>query len=421
MPVSYLTSESLRHAVFLQRITSSSSATSLDARLGEGAFLALRLVDLLDPEREPISPEAFHYQHVATDRFCRELRATGTEGAHVHGVAESAAVAYRLGDVRLLAPHMLAYAHYLEDLLQLEEALDVLATLIRVGGVRLTAPDAIAARLRIARVNRKLNRFDEAEEAYAEAGQLAAASGDVYSQLLSRIGHASVLWGGGDLAEAEQTYRSILAQGQRAGYRDIEARAEHGLGVALYARGQPDEAVRHVWRAFELYEDEASQLRALNDIGGQLLAVGEVNGAERALTEVVRRGGGQDNVSNALVELMHCASYRRDQVAFERRRQECEARADLMPPNILTDFYLKAGIGEARFGHFRKARTLMKQALETASRGGLHEFEFRIERIMAGLRDCEASLRAGEPAAAEPTIQSEALREVSTALAGLGA
>src|SRR2546430_16022790 len=127
-----------------------------------------------------------------------------------------------------------------------------------------------------------------------------------------------------------------------------------------------------------MYEDESSSLRALNDLGVMLLAVGRVDDAERALTEVVRRGGARDNVSNASIELMHCASYRRDRMAFERRRVECESRRKEMPPNILADFHLKAGIGSARFGNFRKAQVQLSAALNIAAESGLNELVFRI-------------------------------------------
>src|SRR2546428_1300635 len=177
MPGSRLKFESLPHAIFLQRVTAQSPATSLEARLGQGAFLALRLVDLLAPDREPVSPDAFHYQWIATDRFCRELRAAATEGAHVHGIAASAADAHRLSDSRLLAPALLAYAHYLEDAMRFDEALDVLWTLVQVGDTRLSSPDAVAVRLRMARVNRKQNRFDEAEAAYVAADGVAGTGG----------------------------------------------------------------------------------------------------------------------------------------------------------------------------------------------------------------------------------------------------
>src|SRR5438046_2044476 len=92
---------------------------------------------------------------------------------------------------RLLAPALLAYAHYLEDAMRCDEALDVLWTLVQVGGARLSSPDAVAVRLRMARVHRKQNQFDDAEAAYTEAGELAAGAGDRYSELLSRIGRAN--------------------------------------------------------------------------------------------------------------------------------------------------------------------------------------------------------------------------------------
>ena len=419
MSVSRLKFESLPHAIFLQRVSARQPATSLEARLGQGAFLALRLVDLLGPDRTPVSVDAFHYQWVATDRFCRELHAAATEGAHVHGIAGSAADAQRLGDIQLVAPALFAYAHFLEDELRLDEALDVLTTLLVVVADRLSSADTVAAHLRFARVHRKLNRFDEAEAAYTEAEDRATATGDRYSALLSRIGRANTVLGRGNLGEAERRLQSILSDARAAGERDAEARAEHGIAVAHHHMGQSAEATVHAWRAFELYEEEDSRLRALNDVGIMLLSLGDAVGAERALCEVVRRGSSQDNMSNALIELMHCASYRRDHVGFARWRERCEERLEDMPPNIRTDFYLKQGIGQARFGRFRRAEGLMKQALEIAGAAGLHEFEFRIERILEGLDDCQQAM-ARESQATEPVLQTAELREVSESLAQLG-
>ncbi|HYK83390.1 MAG TPA: hypothetical protein VEU55_09640 [Gemmatimonadales bacterium] len=410
--------ESLPHAVFLQRVSSHASATSLEARLGQGAFLALRLVDLLAPGRGQVTADAFHYQWVATDRFCRELRAAAAEGAHIHGIAAGAVDAQRLNDVRLVVPALFAYAHFLEDGLRLEEALDVLGTLLEVGGTGLAA-DAVAARLRIARVNRKLNRFDEAEAAYAEAGALAEAQGDRRSQLLSRIGRASAVLGRGNLAESERSLHGILADARAAGDHDAEARAEQGIGATLFYRGQPDEAVPHFWRAFGLYEDDDSRLRALGDVGTTLLTLGNTSGAEQALAEVVRRGGTRETTTNALIELMYCASSRHDRVGFARWRERCESRLDDMPPNIRADFYLKQGIGQARFGQYKRAEALMGKALEEASAAGLHELEFRIERIKNGLGDCAQQPHVEAPAVAEPAFDTEELREVSASLAQL--
>ena len=85
-----------------------------------------------------------------------------------------------------------------------------------------------------------------------------------------------------------------------------------------------------------------------------------------------------------------------------------------MPPNILVDYVLKAAIGRARFGQPDRAERLLASALRIADEAGLHEFTFRIERIQAGLRDCDCS----EPAA-ESDFRNDAVREVSVALAHL--
>src|SRR5258708_20981807 len=139
MPVSGLKFESLPHAIFLQRVSGPEAATTLEARLGQGAFLALRLVDLLARDRSAVSGDAFHYQWIATDRFCRELRVAATEGAHVHGIAASASDAYRLGEVREVIPALFAYAHFLHDELRLAEAPAVPTPPLLSAGGRLSA------------------------------------------------------------------------------------------------------------------------------------------------------------------------------------------------------------------------------------------------------------------------------------------
>jgi len=410
---------SLPHAVFLRRLAGATRGTSLDARLGRAAFVALRLIDLLAPDEPALPRDAFHYQHAATDRACRGLPADRPETSHLIGVVQSTADAYHTRDVGLLFPALFAYAHYLEDEMCLEEALDVLETLERVGGDRFRAEDQVAARLRMARVLRKLNRFDEAEQGYEEAGALAAGIEDTHSRLLSRIGRAYVVIGRGNLADAEQSLRSVLADTEALGDGDAQALAHQGVAVVLGARGQPSEAIPHIWRAFELYEDEVSRTRALADLGALLVVVGDTEAAERALKEVVRLGGSEEAVSNACIELMYCASFRRDRVGFERWRERCAARADDMPRNIVADFYLKLAIGRARFGQFDRAEHELARALKIAREAGMHELAFRIERVRSGLGDCKQQRECAVELVFESAVGNDAVREVSTSLAHL--
>src|SRR5437762_4987458 len=332
----------LPHAVFLHRLAGESPSSALEPRLGRAAFVALRLVDLLGAEYTTLHPDAFHYQHVATARCCRDLPPSATETSHLVGLVQGTHDAFEQGSVGLVLPALFAYAHYLEDEMRLEEALDVLDTLLQVGGKKLPPTDVVGARLRRARVYRKLNEFDAAEKSYAEGGALAAAIGDTHSELLSRIGRANTIMGRGNVAAAELSLREILLGAEQLADADAQARAHQGIAVVLSTRGQPAEAIPHEWRAFQLYEDGVSRMRVLSDLGVMLLIVGDVDGAERALTEIIRNGASQDVMDNAFVELMHCASFRRDRVGFERWREQCDARREDVPPTLLVDYMLKA-------------------------------------------------------------------------------
>src|SRR5881296_539902 len=110
----------LPHAVFLQRVTDE-PATSPEVRLGQGAFLALRFVDLLAPDRESPTPAVFRYQWAATERYCAELAGEGTEASHLSCIVRATGEAFRTGEFNLIAPALFAYALYLEEQSHFEE------------------------------------------------------------------------------------------------------------------------------------------------------------------------------------------------------------------------------------------------------------------------------------------------------------
>ena len=411
-------SAGLPHAVFLQRVADE-PATSPEVRLGQGAFLALRFVDLLTPDREPPTPDVFRYQWAATERYCAELAGEGTEAAHLSGIVRATGEAHTTGGPQLVAPALFAYALYLEQISHLEEAEDVLETMIDVGRGALRTSDTISGWLRLGRIRRMQTDFDRALAAYAEAGHIGAAAGDRQSVLLSRVGQCNVLHYRGNLADAENAWRGLLKDASREEFRTVQAQTEHGLGNILVKRGQPQEGVPHLWRAYELYEDEASRLRALSDLGLVLLAIGQVADAERALNEVVRRETVADNLANAKIELMNCASVRRDRVSFERWRERALDHEVAAPANIRADYHLKAGIGFARFENKHRAEQELRRALEIAAAHDLHEFVFRVEGLLSGLRNCVAN-DDPEDAVPKPTDATAGLREVSWSLAALG-
>src|SRR5437762_11724446 len=96
-------SAGLPHAVFLQRVADE-PATSPEVRLGQGAFLALRFVDLLAPDRDPPTPDVFRYQWAATERYCAELAGEGTEASHLSCIVRATCETHQTGDVQSVAP-----------------------------------------------------------------------------------------------------------------------------------------------------------------------------------------------------------------------------------------------------------------------------------------------------------------------------
>ena len=405
----------LPHVVFLER--AAREHDSAQSRFGQAAFLVLRLIDLLGTgQTSPNGDDLFGYQAAATGRYCHEQLEPAAPADRLLELVGAASYAHRRHDPGLIAPAMLGLVRWLIDSGHFEEALDVLATLHRTAGDRLDPKAAITAALVTGRAQRELTQFDAADDSYGRAGKLAEVIGDGESVLLSQLGRANVFWGRGNLAEAERCNRDVVRDARAAGFQEPEARGEHGLGVALGARGQVHDAVPHLWRAFELYRDEAGSMRALHDLGYALVRLGVIESAERAFKIVFHRSITMDGAGNAVIELMYCASFRRDRVGFERWRGECARIMDQLAPNQIADYHLKLGIGLGRFGRFDRAAAELQLGLQVARSHGLHEFEFRIERILGGLADCSAFdtdlVDAEQPA-------GTGIFEVSAALAGL--
>lgn len=405
----------LSHVVFLERAAREQDSTQ--SRFGQAAFLVLRLIDLLGAEQAmDTRDELFGYQAAATGRYCHEQLEAGAPADRLLELVSAASYAHRRHDPGLIAAAMLGLARWLIDSGHFDEALDVLSTLQRTAGARLDPKSAITAALVAGRAQRERAQFDAADDAYGRARTLAEAIGDGESVLLSQLGRANVFWGRGNLAEAERCNREVVRSARAAGFQHTEALAEQGLGVALGARGQVHDAVPHLWRAFELYKDETGSMRALQDLGYALVRLGVIESAERAFKIVVHRSSAMDIAGNAIIELMYCASFRRDRVGFERWRGECARIMTNLAPNQVADYHLKLGIGLGRFGRLDRAAAELQLALRVARSHGLHEFEFRIERILSGLADCSA-FETDHVDAEQPAGTS--IFEVSSALAGL--
>jgi tetratricopeptide (TPR) repeat protein len=402
----------LAHACFLDDLDRDDCDFDRQALLG--AFLVMRLADKLAPGAPDLPGEALEYQLRATERHLFDEVEDSPERAHLESILRAIDAGWRRKRPTLVAPSMLAYAHHLEEQLRFEQAQDVLRTLLLAGGEKLSAADTIAARLFVARIDRKQARFEDAETGYEAARQLAERAGDRRSALLSRVGCALIAKARGNLPAAETSLRQVITEAESARLRDVQARAHHDLGFVLENRGHLHDAIRHSVRAVELYQDEPSRLRALVNVGIMLRAVGAYSTAKTALSLVAGAPMAMDEVrANAAVELMEIASREGDRITFETNRERVLAKADRLPLDDRVDFLLKTGLGLCRFGQTRRGTEFVDEAATLAASGGLHEAEFRIARIRAGLH--EATGACGGP---DARVESgaEDLRDVTSAL-----
>jgi tetratricopeptide (TPR) repeat protein len=404
----------LTHAPFLERArTEHERERDVSARLALGAYLVARLVGrvlLQEPGDTP--DEGLLWQLDAVQRHLRELPADSPESAHLHGVADAIQAAPQPRATLRLS--LMAYAYFLEHEGRLEEALEVLALAVRTHGPRIPAGDFAASALFAGRLNRLLARWTEATGCYSSAETASESAGDTVLALRAKLGRGAVLRGQGNLPLARAIADEVAATAQRAGLREVGAMAYSDIGAALSAEGRRIESIQAIYRAFQLTDDVLQQTRVLGDLGVVLLEIGAYDAARTAFDIVLQSKTSFLVRTNALMELMDMESSAGNRMAFERRRSEAEALRTRMPPSMLADFYLKAGVGLARFGQLGRGRDLLMRGLRLSEDNQLNAWYFRFERTLENLEGCEIR----EPDLATPATAENpsAVEEVAVGL-----
>jgi len=141
--------------------------SAVEPRLGRAAFVALRLVDLLGAEHTTLHPDAFHYQYVATVRCCRDLPPGLTETSHLVGLVRGTGDAFQQRSPGLVFPPC-SPTPITSRTKCGSRRRSTCSTRCSSGRRKAATRGRSGARLRRARVYRKLNEFDAAEQSYAE-------------------------------------------------------------------------------------------------------------------------------------------------------------------------------------------------------------------------------------------------------------
>lgn len=409
------------HEPFLERMTDERYRERAAYTLA--AFLVMRLVDRYSVEAGYTHPEALEYQENGTLEFVARLDQDDAEAGHLMELIRVSKQVRTRGKRKLLWAPLLAYAHWLEQELRLEEALDVVETALRMSDG--TAPEKeVAALLQQARILRLMGHFGRARDLYKSARDRAEAIGDAHSGLLARIGDAIVLRQKGNLPGSERALRKVLDDAERLGDQDAQARAHHDLGVAAGMMGRRTDAVAHFFEAFQRYRDRASKLRALSDLAEEMKRIGRYEPARNAFWFVLRSTDSLQVKARVLIALLEIASLQRDPLGFGRYGEMIREIANRLPLEQQVDFHLQLAVGYSRFGKRSKATAAARNALQLAARYGLNQYVFEAERLAQQLKNGPAPRSPTEgagpgPGSGQAASSEEALVQIEEHLMAL--
>lgn len=402
------------HEPFLTR--AQRAGDGLEQRRALGAFLTLRLVDQFGALRPHEKQDALRYQLKTTAEYVRALPANAVDAEHqrhIVGACERVIDAHSTG---ALSPTLLAFAFWLEKDLQLNEALDVLETVLRLLD-ETSQSDRVAAIRQQARVLRLLGHFDDAHAAYERGERLAVDTGDQHSAFVFRIGRAILAQKTGDLAASERQLRSVIADAEDAGDTMAYAMATHDLAIALHLADRTADAISLAFVAFERYEDRLSRQRALSDTGVLLKEMGHLDAARQALHSVLDENPSKEVRARVVLELIEVSAYAGDRFSFERWRRDAEGLRDALPVDEICNLDFALGTGLATFGAPIEAERHLENAIALAEQANLGERLFKAEAALHELqerREIDATLPEPEPPT--PELQETIERVMALAL-----
>ncbi len=363
----------LPHQVFLSR-TGATSATSLEARLGQATFLVLRLVDLLDPKREePVLPDTFRYQWAASERLVRDLEQEGFEAPYLVGLIEELPEAFGARQPWRLWTSLYGLSINLQDRERWEEVSDVLEGTWLLADDRWPKGEILSVALRLGEHYARTGRAADATRLYRAAGRGMPPAG----RRALRLAQTALLLAT-DARRAEHRYRRLLGEASRAPDGGAEGEAELGLARALLVLGRPAEAAPHAWRAHQLAGHPVDAGDGLLAVGAALEALGAYKSAAQAYWSP-SLGHPRPTVRwQALAGLVRALAQVGDRVTFERWRRFGERLGGKMPsPTFEVDFVIEAARGLSRFG----AREGGSRALLSAA-ARLHDCGSAADRLL---------------------------------------
>jgi tetratricopeptide (TPR) repeat protein len=293
--------------------------------------------------------------------------------------------------ISLIAPRLMAYGRALDFDGKWRLAGDVYRTIVEYADPSVDADVAIDANMRLGYCLRMLGELDGAASAYALAGRIATAGGNLVKMLLAQIGDAKIALARGNFPRADQILERTAAQARASRLDELQGMALMDRSSVAHRRGDFERAVGFSYQALNVLTSPIERDRALADLAASFIKLGVRSAARDALLILAATAQEQFSRWAATINLIDLEVLEGSELRFEQHRREL---SDVeLPPMVQAEYLLNTGQGYARFGQTELARASLARALEVATAHDYHELAFRAERALRELRE-----GSGDPA-----------------------
>ncbi len=397
----------LRHLPYFETLAGMEEGSS-DWRSATAGLLTMRLFDLWMLEGpSAVRPDGWGVRAI---RDSIESVESGDPVRAILAGALEVMCASRAIDVRSVAPRLMAYGRALDFAGKWSLAADVFASVAERVPVALDADLVFDAHMQLGYCYRVLSDWESAGDAYAQAGEIAARTGDTSKMLRSRLAEGKVAIDHGNLPLAEQTLDEIIQAARFAKLPDMQALALHERASVANLRKEHERALRLQFNALELMADAASRERLLSDIGVSFLELGRRDAARNAWLILASTSPEQYSRWSATLNLMEVAAWDRAEPVFEQYRRAL-AHEDL-PSSLAVDYYWSAALGFRIFGRLDSARSALERMREMAERAKLNRALINAEQALSDL----ASGVSAAPAPTSPIAAPQEVEEIASAI-----
>lgn len=393
----------LPHLPYFERLARLEESSPEFRALSAG-LVTLRLFDAWVTEGVHVTaPEAWGLRAVREAIAAAEPRSATR--ALLMSAVDSMEPANPPAKLALVLPRLMAYARALQFDGEWDLATDVYRTILAHAEPSEHADTVIVADLQLAASLRTMARWDEARDAYREAGEIALRTGDMLNVLKSRIGEANVHTDRGNLPEAERILDQTIGAAEELGMPELRSLALHDRATTAHRRGDFDSAAAMQYMALQDAREGTARDRVLADLAASFFELGLLTAARDANLVLAATAIEQFTRWQATINLMELAGVDRFEPVFEQYRRELASAA--LPPILSAWYFYYLGQGHRIFGHTAQARAALERSLDIAERNHLNQDVFKAQQALDDLAR-DVPITVPTPTAATPKVAEAA-------------